>query len=139
MEDEMRNEYVITALLLLSVGVVARPAQSQSVYPNGSSAPSQQPPQADMTQTTPASTLAAHDTLLEGCVEGTRNNLILTDAAGKVYQLRGDTAQLADHIGQQASITGRETPRSGPGGTEAQPTFTVKKVKLIASVCSASK
>ena len=138
MEDPMKAEYVITALLLLSVGVMARPT-GQSVYPNASSPGNQQPAKADMTQTTQTSTSEARDILLEGCVEGTRDNLTLTDGAGKVYQLRGNTVQLADHIGQQASITGTEAPRHGPGNVEMQPTFTVKKVKLIASVCSASR
>jgi hypothetical protein len=131
----MRKTYVITALFLLSASAMAQPATQQSVYPNGS------PPvaRAEMAQSTQRAWTDARDKLLEGCVQGTRDNLTLTDAAGKVYQLRGDTTLLADHIGQQASIIGTETPRSGPGFTEAQPTFTVKKVKMIASVCSASK
>ena len=96
-----------------------------------------QPADPKATQETQASN--AHDTLLEGCVEGSRDNLTLTDAGGKVYQLRGNIAELADHIGQEASVTGTEAPRTGPGFAEGQPTFTVKNVKIIGRMCSASR
>ncbi len=134
----MRKKYLITALLLLSVGNMA-PAGEQKAYPNRSSPPNQQPTDPDMTQTTQASASDAHDILLEGCLAGSRDNLTLTDAAGKVYQLRGDTAKLADHMGQQASITGTETPESAPGAARAWPAFIVKKVKIIGRMCSVSK
>ncbi|HKF21376.1 MAG TPA: hypothetical protein VKE93_07390 [Candidatus Angelobacter sp.] len=125
----MRKIYVIAALFLLPIWVMARPAGQQSMYPSG----------VEMTQATQASASNPPDRLLEGCVEGTRDNLTMTDATGKVYQLRGEITQLADHIGQQASITGTEAPRNDPATAEAQPTFTVKKVKMIASVCTASR
>jgi hypothetical protein len=135
----MKKKYLITTLLLLSVGVMARSAGQQSPYPNGPSPPTQRPAQQNMTQTTQASASDAHLSLLEGCVEGSRDNLTLTDAAGKVYHLRGDTAKLAEHIGQHVSIMGTETPEISPGAAGAQPTFTVKKVKIIASMCSTSR
>ena len=125
----MKKIYVIAALFVLPIWVMARPVGQQSVYPNG----------AQTTQRTHASESSVPDRLLEGCVEGTRDNLTLTEATGRVYQLLGETAQLADHIGQQASVTGTEAPKTGPGFAEGQTTFTVKKVKMIASVCTASK
>jgi hypothetical protein len=63
----------------------------------------------------------------------------LTDVGGKVYRLRGDTAQLARHVGQQATVTGTEEQGRASGAAGAQPTFTVKKVSLIANVCAASQ
>jgi len=125
----MKKIYVIAALFVIPIWVMARPVGQQSVYPNG----------AQMTQATQASESNAPDRLLEGCVEGTRDNLTLTEATGKVYQLRGETAKLAEHIGQQASVTGTDAPRDGSGAVETQLTFVVKKVAMIASVCSASK
>jgi hypothetical protein len=80
-----------------------------------------------------------HDRLLEGCVRSANGGLTLTDVEGKVYHLRGDTAQLARHIGQHATVTGTEEQGGASGAAGAQPTFTVKKVSLIASVCVASK
>jgi hypothetical protein len=64
----------------------------------------------------------------------------LIDAAGKVYQLRGDTAKLSEHIGQQASIMGIEEQGSARGFEGATQTiFTVKKVAMIASICRAPR
>ena len=123
----MRKVYLIAGLFLLPIWVMARPAGQQSEYPNS----------AERTQATQASN--AHDSLLEGCVGGSRENLTLTDAGGKVYELRGNVAELADHIGQQASVTGTEAPRTGPGFAEGQPAFNVKNVKIIGRMCSASK
>jgi hypothetical protein len=133
----MSKKYLIAALLLLPVGMMAPSAGQQKAYPGGSPPPILQPADPEQTQGTQASN--AHVSLLEGCIEGSRDNLTLTDAAGKVFQLRGNIAELADHIGQQASVTGTETPRTGPGFAEGQPTFTVKSVKIIGRMCSASK
>jgi hypothetical protein len=80
-----------------------------------------------------------HDRLLEGCVRNTNGNLTLTDVAGNVYHLRGDTIQLADHVGQQATVIGIEEQRSARAAVGSQPIFTVKKVRLIGSICAASK
>lgn len=129
-------KYLFTALLLVSLGVMARSEGQQKAHPNGPAPPNQQAADAAMMQ---ASASNAHDTLLEGCVEGPRDNLTLTDAAGKVYLLRGETVRLADHIGQYVSITGTETRASAQGAAGARPAFTVKKVMIIGRVCSASK
>jgi hypothetical protein len=128
----MRKKYLIAALLALSFGVMARLRAQQ----NGSPPPNLQPADRE-TQATQAP--LAHDTLLEGCLEGSRDNLTLTDGAGKVYRLRGNIAELAGHTGQQASVTGREAPRSGPGFAEGQPTFIVKNVKIIGRLCFPSR
>jgi hypothetical protein len=141
-EDEMRKRYLIIAIVVLSpVWLMARAGSQRSTYPNRPS-PSRQPPAASdiaPTEGEQTSEEHPHDSLLEGCVGGSRGNLTLTNAAGKVYQLRGDTATLADHVGQQAALTGTEEPGSASRAAGAQPTFTVKKVNTIASTCSAPK
>jgi len=90
---------------------------------------------ASETQTSSAN---KHDSFLEGCIGGSSGRLTLIDAAGKVYQLRGDTAKLSEHIGQQASIVGIEDG-SAAGVDGASTIFTVKKVAMIASICTASR
>src|SRR5215831_3311895 len=115
----MNKKCVLTILLLSSVAIMAQTAGQQAVYPKGSSPRNQQPAK-EVTQATQAFVPDARDRLLEGCVAGTRENLTLTDAAGKVYQLRGETAKLAEHIGQQASVTGTEAPHSGSGSPDTQ-------------------
>ena len=138
----MKKRYLITAIVVLSsVGVMAQSGGQRPTYPNRTSPSKQQPAASDMAPTEGAQTSAEHphDILLEGCVGGSRSNLTLTNTAGKVYQLRGDTATLGDHVGQQAALTGTEEPGSAPRAAGAQPAFTVKKVNMIASTCSASK
>jgi hypothetical protein len=138
----MKKIYLITAIVVLSSGwVMAQSGGQRSTYPNRTSPPNQQSAGPDMAPKEGAQTSAEHphDSLLEGCVGGSRRNLTLINAAGKVYHLRGDTATLADHVGQQAALTGTEEAGKASGAAGAQPTFSVKKVNMIASLCSAPK
>src|SRR5262249_46192143 len=75
---------------------------------------------------------------LEGCLGGSSGRFTLTDVGGRVYPLRGDTAQLGDHVGQQVSITGTEESESSSAGG-AQSTFSVKKVKFVGPSCKTAK
>jgi hypothetical protein len=130
----MKKWYVITAIALLSPAGVSVQAVAQPMNSNQRSA-FEAPP----SHSIQASAGNAPERLLEGCVRNANGNLTLTDVAGKVYRLRGDTAQLARHIGQEATVTGTEEPGSASGSAGAQSIFTVKKVPLIASTCAASK
>jgi hypothetical protein len=133
------NRCVISAIALIgSVGVMAQSAQ-RSVNPNSTSPPNRPSATAVAPLAMQTSAETRHDRLLEGCVRSANGGLTLTDVEGTVYRLRGDTAQLARHIGQQATVTGIEEQDGASGAAGAQPTFTVKKVSLIASVCAASK
>jgi hypothetical protein len=137
----MRKKYLVTALVLLSAGwAMAQSTGGRSAYPN-TSTPSTQQPAAAMAPASETQTSSAnkHDSLLEGCIGGANDRLTLTDAVGKVYQLRGDTAKLSEHVGQHASVMGIEERRSAPDVDGAQTTFTVKKVAMIASICPASR
>jgi Protein of unknown function (DUF5818) len=165
----MRKTYLITAILLLSAvwavaqGTPSTPPSSttpdttnsqpspQSTSPS-STLPSQQPTAPDSTATTQTSTDSS--TSIEGCLNGSAGNWTLTDQSGKTWQLAGDTAKLGDHVGHQVRISGSDnsgsatSPSSGagssastPGGSSSgsQPTFTVRKVKMISSSCSTTK
>ena len=136
----MRTGYLVTATVLLSaVYTFAQSTGRQSAYPNSTTPSNQKPssPMAPVASTQP-STANKHDSLLEGCIGGSSDRLTLIDAAGKIYQLRGDTAKLSEHIGQQASIVGIEDG-SAAGVDGASTIFTVKKVAMIASICTASR
>jgi Protein of unknown function (DUF5818) len=170
----MRKTYLITAILLLSAVWAVAQTSPQSANPGGSSAPqtspsspSQQPATPDtsttttQTTTTQSTQTSTDSNSIEGCLSGSAGNFTLTDAAGKTYQLAGDTSKLSDHVGHQVRISGSEAsgaaagagapnPSSGAGsaasggagassGAGAQPTFTVTKVKMISSSCPTSK
>jgi hypothetical protein len=129
----MKKPYlVVTLFLLLSICLV--------IQASGQQPASNQPAAAPVAAQTQAALPAApaHDILIEGCLGGSSGRFTLTDAAGKVYPLRGDTGQLSEHVGQQASITGLEQPETTSAGA-AQSTFTVKKVKFIGRACETSK
>jgi cytoskeletal protein RodZ len=159
----MRKTYLITAILLLSAVWAAAQTTPQSTNPGGSTAPqtspsstspSQQPATSDTSSTTQTTTTQTTQTstesnAIEGCLSGSAGNFTLTDQSGKTWQLAGDTAKLGDHVGHQVRISGSEaggasTPGAPAGAgtgasSGAQPTFTVKNVKMISSSCPTSK
>jgi hypothetical protein len=118
----MKTLSLVAASLLLSVWVFAQTTSPQQLNPvqNGS-------------QT------GGGDTI-EGCLAGSAGSFTLTDSSGKTYQLAGDTAKLNEHVGHTLRISGsqKSDPPSG-AGSSAQPTFTVKTVKMVATSCSTSK
>jgi hypothetical protein len=129
----MRKPYLVMTLFWLSSICIMVQSQGQQ------SAANQQAAAPVATQTQAALPQAPnHDILLEGCLGGSSGHFTLTDPAGKAYPLRGDTAQLDDHVGQQVSLTGTQQPETTSAGG-AQSTFTVKKVKFIGRACETSK
>ncbi len=133
------NRCVITAIVLIGLSDVRMQSAQRPVSRDSPSLPNRPYPSTGPSQAMQTSAENRHDRLLEGCVRSANGGLTLTDVEGKVYHLRGDTAQLARHIGQHATVTGTEEQGGASGAAGAQPTFTVKKVSLIASVCVASK
>src|SRR5260370_11364499 len=130
----MKKRYLITAIVVLSsVGIMAQSGGQRPTYPNRTSPSKQQPAASDMAPTEGAQTSAEHphDILLEGCVGGSRSNLTLTNTAGKVYQLPGDTTPLSDHVGQQAALTGPVEPRRAPPSAAPHPPFTPHQHNLL--------
>lgn len=131
-------------------------SQQQPTSPSPTS-PSQQPATPDTSSTTTQTTTTqttqtSTDNSIEGCLNGSAGNWTLTDQSGKTYQLSGDTSKLSDHVGHHVQIMGTDNSSSasssGSTGTApsssatgagsasgSQPTFTVKKVKMISSTC----
>ena len=136
----MRKRYLVTASVLLpAVWLMSQSTGGRSAYPKSTTPSTQQPAAVAPASETQTSSANKHDSFLEGCIGGSSGRLTLIDAAGKVYQLRGDTAKLSDHIGQQASIMGVEEQGSAQGFEGGQTIFTVKKVAMIASICQAPR
>ena len=134
------------------------PDASSQTSPSSTS-PSQQPATPDASSTTTQTTTTQttqtssdSGSSIEGCLNGSAGNWTLTDQSGKTYQLAGDTSKLSDHVGHQVRIMGTDNSSSasssGSMGSSAsssatgagsasgsQPTFSVKKVKMISSTC----
>lgn len=81
----------------------------------------------------------AAQTKVEGCLQGEKGNFTLTDAAGKIYQLEGDTAKLTDHVGHEVQITGSSESGSSASTstTGAHSMLQVQSVKHISKTCKA--
>lgn len=107
-------------------------------------------------QETPAgqSSANATATTIEGCLSGSNGNFMLNAQDGTTYQLSGDTAKLADHVGHDIQVTGTVTPsnttstsgtgsQTGAAGSASansqQPTIDVTSFKHISSSCKTSK
>lgn len=137
----MTKMYLVTAIILpATLLVMAQSAGQYPTYPNNATSSNQQSvAPAVLVPATQSSSPTKRESYLEGCIGGSSGRLTLTDVEGKVYQLRGDTATLAEHVGQHATITGIEEQGSASGAERSQPAFTVKKVAFIARICPAAK
>lgn len=125
----MKNLYLIAATLLLAVWASAQGTPPSEQQPTAQASSHAQP--ADTGQS------------IEGCLASSNGSFTLTDKSGKTYQLAGDTTKLGDHVGQTLRVWGSEKKATDPPGTSslanAQPTFTVEKMKMVAPSCAASK
>jgi len=119
----MRKLCFLAAILLLSVWAFAQTAPPAEQNSNPVQAGSQ------------GSGADRASSTIEGCLAGSGGSFTLTDSSGKTYQLEGDTAKLAEHVGHTLRMSGSQKG----GGSSAQPTFTVQKVKMVSSSCSTSK
>jgi hypothetical protein len=126
----MRKACLLAAILLLSVWAFAQTAPPAEQQSNPAQAAASQGSAADRAGST-----------IEGCLAGSGGSFTLTDSSGKTYQLDGDTAKLAEHVGHTLRISGSQKSAGGDpqGSASAQPTFTVKNVKMVSSSCSTSK
>lgn len=122
----MKRLYLVATTLLLSVLVYAQTTSPAAQQLN--------PAQAGTQKT------GGGDTI-EGCLAGSSGNFTLTDSSGKTYQLAGDTTKLSEHVGHTIRISGsqKSADQQGSGGSSAQPTFTVEKVKMVSPSCSTPK
>jgi hypothetical protein len=131
----MRKACFLAAILLLSVCAFAQTAP-----------PAEQPPAEQPSNPAPAASQASGAdraiSTIEGCLASSAGRFTLTDSSGKAYQLDGDTAKLAEHVGHTLRISGSAkndgADPQGGGGSSAQPTFTVKGVRMVSPSCSTS-
>jgi hypothetical protein len=56
---------------------------------------------------------------VQGCLQNSNSSYTLTDTAGNKYQLQGDTAKLAEHVGHEVQVTGTITQSSASSLTES--------------------
>ena len=130
----------LTVLFLSATWVVAQQRSTPPTVPDNASpqypSSQQQPSAPDATQTSPAASDHAGQTI-QGCIGGSAGAYTLTDASGKTYQLGGDTSKLAEHVGHSVQITGAQEPSTAgaAASASAQSTITVKKVKMLAPSC----
>ena len=111
----MKRIYLATAILLLSAVWMAAQQPSDPGQNN--------------------SAKHTDETTIQGCLNGSGTSFTLTDKSGKAYQLEGDASKLTDHVGHEVQLIG--TPSAGSGSSsDEQPTFTVKKLKMLAASCS---
>lgn len=84
-------------------------------------------------------------TTVQGCLSGTSGSYTLTDKNGMTYQLTGDNAKLAEHVGHTIQVTGNTnagsanpsgSSTSGMGQTNPQQTLQVTSMKHISKTCS---
>src|SRR2546428_13291904 len=102
--------------LLLALALVFSTAwlQAQDQYPSSvSSQPSASQSSSDQMNSTATGANASGQTSVEGCLQGSNGNFILTDNSGTTYQLQGDTSKLNEHVGHEVRITGTTSASAG--------------------------
>jgi hypothetical protein len=85
-------------------------------------------------------------TTVEGCLQGSSGSYTLMGDNGTTYQLSGDTAKLAEHVGHEIQVTGMTSgssassaSSSGMGSTSGgSQTLEVKSVKHLSKTCKSS-
>jgi hypothetical protein len=86
-------------------------------------------------------------TSVQGCLQGSNGTYTITDDAGTMYQLSGDTSKLSAHVGHEVQITGTVSGNgsnamsggSSSGGSSGSQTLQIEKVKHIAKTCKTGK
>jgi hypothetical protein len=131
----MRQTFFLSVLLLGATWAMAQNDQTPT-------SPSDQTPSA---QSDAAPTSAGGNMTVQGCLSGSDGNYMLTDKNGTMYQLTGDTAKLADHVGHEVKITGTASggsmspSGSGEAGDTAgasKQTLQVSSFKHVSKTCT---
>jgi len=78
---------------------------------------------------------SAQQLSINGCLSGSSGNYTLTDKTGNSYQLRGISADLSSHVGQQVRISGSAMPSSAAiTTTETAATAPTRSSSSVAQV-----
>ena len=73
---------------------------------------------------------------VEGCLSGSDGKYTLTDMHGKTFELTGDTAKLAEHVGHEVKITGTESAGAGSASSAgSEMTLAVSSIKHVSKTC----
>ncbi len=95
-------------------------------------------PQAAPTQTPGTKTV-------QGCLQGSGGSYTLTADSGMLYQLTGNTSELAEHVGHEVEITGSVAGSSAASSSSEsaaaasqQAMLDVKSMKHISKTCKAA-
>ena len=100
-----------------------------------------------------ASSSSSSSMTIDGCLSGSAGAYTLTDKlSGTTYNLTGNTAKLADHVGHEVKVTGTasgssssasstasDTSSGSSSAMGASKTISVSSFKHVAATCSASK
>lgn len=98
-------------------------------------------------QTQQSQTATGSQKTVTGCLSQANGQYVLTSRKGMTYQLTGDSAELANHVGHEVKITGTESGAgasanagsNGMGQTSANgPSIDVSSVKHISKTCTTS-
>lgn len=89
-----------------------------------------------------------NETTVQGCLSGSSGNYMLTDQAGTVYRIKGNTSKLQAHVGHTISVTGTSTTASGANAarqsgsmsspSDSHPTLMVSSFKHISPSCNSA-
>jgi hypothetical protein len=102
----MRKMFMLVSVFLLGLTwALAQDATQASPSAGSASA-----------QTSGQSNSAAGEKTVTGCLSGSNGNFTLTDKHGRSYQLTGDTAKLAEHVGHEVKVTGSPSSSAATGG-----------------------
>lgn len=75
-----------------------------------------------------------------GCLSQANGQYMLTSQKGMTYQLTGDSAELANHVGHEVKVTGTESAAGASANASGQtsangPTIEVSSMKHISKTC----
>lgn len=151
METLMKKTILLTAVLGCSALWAGAQTTTMPNPQNGADQPAASSGQSSAGQMTP-STSAANSVTVDGCLAGSGSSYTLKDkTSGVTYQLAGDTAKLAPHVGHELQLTGTTSTGSAnatsSGATSAtptasasggsSPTLNMMSGKVLSNTCSA--
>ena len=84
------------------------------------------------------------ETTIQGCLQYTRRQYVLTETSGTTHRLSGSSRMLKPHIGHEVEVSGTEgvhttgtTQQGAASSAHLTPIFKVSAVKHIADSCTA--